>query len=362
MIKLFTMVKDENDIILDWILYHGSIFGYNNLYIIDNYSTDGTFEIIQRFNNLINIYRESDYTQKGTYMTNLINKYCTKNDIAFPLDIDEFIVYYDKNNNKININKDIIVNYINNLPLYNLYKCAYLYPILLNANGYEKATHEINYASYNNYGSMAKSFINVKTFTGVIDHGNHMYNENYLLTNIVLVHYHHRNIEQHKKKNKNNIIGLGYKYDYDFLNNFIQENLNCDGFHHIKMFLDYHNNKYSLPYISNPIYENYINISVLKDHIIYLNNFDWKTYINNYEDLRNAGINTRELALQHWNNHGIHEGRTYINIIDNNFDWETYIDNYEDLRNAGINTKELALQHWNNHGKNENRTDKKLSF
>ena len=34
MIKLFTMVKDENDIVEDWILYHGTIFGYDNLYIV----------------------------------------------------------------------------------------------------------------------------------------------------------------------------------------------------------------------------------------------------------------------------------------------------------------------------------------
>jgi len=46
-------------------------------------------------------------------------------------------------------------------------------------------------------------------------------------------------------------------------------------------------------------------------------NFDWKTYINNYEDLKKAGINTKEKALQHWNNHGKKEGRTDKNIHHN---------------------------------------------
>jgi len=41
-----------------------------------------------------------------------------------------------------------------------------------------------------------------------------------------------------------------------------------------------------------------------------------------------------------------------------NFDWKTYVDNYEDLRNAGINTKESALQHWYDSGRQEGRTDK----
>ena len=37
------------------------------------------------------------------------------------------------------------------------------------------------------------------------------------------------------------------------------------------------------------------------------------------------------------------------------FDWETYINNYEDLERAGINTKEKAWNHWITNGKNENR-------
>jgi len=88
-------------------------------------------------------------------------------------------------------------------------------------------------------------------------------------------------------------------------------------------------------------------------------NFDWETYLDNYEDLRNAGINTQELALHHWYNYGKNEGRTDKDI---NFDWETYLDNYEDLRNAGINTQELVLHHWYNYGKNEGRTDKDINF
>jgi hypothetical protein len=40
------MVKGEVDIVTDWILYHGTLFGFNNLFIIDNYSSDGTFETL----------------------------------------------------------------------------------------------------------------------------------------------------------------------------------------------------------------------------------------------------------------------------------------------------------------------------
>jgi hypothetical protein len=42
-----------------------------------------------------------------------------------------------------------------------------------------------------------------------------------------------------------------------------------------------------------------------------------------------------------------------------NFNWKNYIANYPDLRNAGISTKYQALKHYLTSGKNENRTDKK---
>ncbi len=37
--------------------------------------------------------------------------------------------------------------------------------------------------------------------------------------------------------------------------------------------------------------------------------FDWEFYINYYQDLKNAGINTKELALRHWQRYGEREGR-----------------------------------------------------
>ena len=104
MVKIFTMVKDEVDIVKDWIVYHGSLFGWNNIYILDNYSTDGTYEIIQEFAHLgINIFREDDYRFKGYYMSALIKEFCQNERFAFPIDIDEFIVYYDTKSKEIKI-------------------------------------------------------------------------------------------------------------------------------------------------------------------------------------------------------------------------------------------------------------------
>ena len=267
MTKLFTIVKDEVDIVEDWIIYHGSIFGLNNIYIIDNFSSDGTWEKINEFKNLINIFREPEYSKKGIYMRNLINIYCDNGEIAFPIDIDEFIIYYD--NNTISIDKDLINNYINNLPQCTLYKANYINPFITQENGYEKATYEMNYGSYCDMGNIAKSYFNTSYYKGDIDHGNHIYSTDYHLTKLCLVHYHSRNIEQMKKKILNNITGLGYHNDLNFLKNLINFNPNCDGNHHVKNQINVLEGTYCLPYhrINNSDI-NIINLSFLRDKII----------------------------------------------------------------------------------------------
>lgn len=45
-----------------------------------------------------------------------------------------------------------------------------------------------------------------------------------------------------------------------------------------------------------------------------MNEFNWKIYVNNYEDLRKVGINTKQKAWAHWEMHGKSEGRSYTNI------------------------------------------------
>ena len=96
-----------------------------------------------------------------------------------------------------------------------------------------------------------------------------------------------------------------------------------------------------------------------------LDNYDWNRYINENKDLIEAGINTKESAIKHWIKHGKNEERKIyiindnINKKNNNdyelFDWKKYIEDYEDLRKAGIDTKDKAWKHWLNYGKNENR-------
>ena len=105
-------------------------------------------------------------------------------------------------------------------------------------------------------------------------------------------------------------------------------------------------------------------------------NFDWKSYISNYDDLRI--FKTKEEAWKHWIYYGKNEKRIWGNkLIDkkevdkkevdkkevdknefDTFDWKSYISNYDDLRK--LKTKQEAWNHWIDHGKKENRICKNI--
>jgi len=242
------------------------MFGWDNIHIIDNFSSDGTWEKINEFKHLIKIFREPDYLKKGDYMRNLVNVYCKEGEIAFPLDIDEFIIYYDKSNNIVSIDKEHINNYINNLPPCRLYKANYINASIEKAGGYDKATNEINYGTYYDMGNAAKSFFNTSYYKGDIDHGNHIHTNDFHLTNICLVHYHWRNLEQMKKKILNNITGLGYPNNLDYLRDLINRAPMCSGNHHVRNQINVLEGRYSLPV--SGVDNNSISIKNLKERII----------------------------------------------------------------------------------------------
>ena len=237
-IKIFTMVKDEVDIVEDWIKYHGNIFGYKNLYIIDNNSVDGTYDILQKYiESGITIFQKDDYRLKGEYMTEMINdpKY-GEYDIAFPVDIDEFITHYDKTNNTIS--PEHTYKYIKTLSETEpVFKANYVQMVIdsRDEGGYTRATIEAKHGLYDDRGRGAKTFFNKKLWSGVIDHGNHYHTDNYYMTDIVLVHYHQRNTEQMKIKVINNLKGFGYDHtDITGIKRLLHENDKTEGGHHMQ--------------------------------------------------------------------------------------------------------------------------------
>jgi hypothetical protein len=270
LVKVFTMVKDEVDIIDDWVIYHGSMFGFPNIFVIDNFSTDGTYEKLLEFKKIgVNVFREPDYRLKGEYMTRLINTHCHNNDIAYPIDIDEFIVYYDRSSKNVWIDKSVITNYINQLPQnVPLFKTNYIQALPTNDNGFSRATVECNTGIYDDRGPVAKTFIRKRLFHNSVDHGNHIQSNDYYLTDLCLVHFHYRNIDQMKKKIYNNVHGFGYPVnDSAGLKNLLENNPCLSGFHHVKNQIEVLENQFKLNTIdkNDP---NIIDLSRLNQRIL----------------------------------------------------------------------------------------------
>jgi hypothetical protein len=270
MTKIFTMVKGEVDIINEWVLYHGSLFGFQNLYVIDNLSKDGTWEALvnlkKKYN--INITRLPDYKKKGEYMTKMFRSFCRPGEIGIPIDIDEFIVYYDKHTNKICCDGNKIFSVLKSLPPSQVYKMNYILTKITVPNGYKNAVINTTNGIYLDYGSLAKSFFNKSLFNGDIDHGNHYHTPNYILTNLCLVHYHARNLDQIKKKIYNNVTGLGYNpLDLNALKNLLAQG-GINGSHHIENQISVLENRYELG-VSN-LESSDIDLTPVSQHLLRL--------------------------------------------------------------------------------------------
>ena len=92
--------------------------------------------------------------------------------------------------------------------------------------------------------------------------------------------------------------------------------------------------------------------------------FNWIQYLKNYPDLELAGINTKRKLINHYNEFGIHEGRTDQDLnpkqTPKEFNWKQYLRNYPDLEKNGIYNKKQLIYHYKHFGKNEGRTDQPL--
>jgi len=114
--KIFCMTKNEYDLIEDFILYYGYLFGYENIIIIDNCSTNETvLEVYKKYEPLgIIIYYESDYTNgnQGIIFTKYMNQYKMECEYLIGLDTDEFLFSCESTS----FHKEDIHNILNNYP------------------------------------------------------------------------------------------------------------------------------------------------------------------------------------------------------------------------------------------------------
>jgi hypothetical protein len=202
MVKIICMVKNEVDIIQDWVLYHASLVGLNNITVLDNESTDGSFQLLKRLG--VQCVSVPDYKQKGRYTTQFIRRF--RNELVVPLDMDEFLVYYERGTNILSCDK--VAPLLHSLKVAPVYRMNYVDAMAHKESS--RATVEFKRGEYRDYGIQGKCFFHSKVFVGQVDHGNHYPTPHYVAVPFVLVHYHNRNRAQLVQKTMDNLTGLGY--------------------------------------------------------------------------------------------------------------------------------------------------------
>jgi len=115
--KVFTVTKNETDLIEDFIIYHGKIFGFSNIIIIDNMSTCPIVKDVYSKYMKIGITVVSESRYDGTSQGNAFSKHmlrykklCT---FLIGMDTDEFFMSNKGSAEKM---KNEIVKYLTSLP------------------------------------------------------------------------------------------------------------------------------------------------------------------------------------------------------------------------------------------------------
>ena len=98
-IRIVAMVRNEIELIEDWLNHHGPIASWWGIHVFDNGSTDGTYEKLLEYKQShgINVHTHDVFTKKGQVISRFITKYRKQPGVTIPLDADEFVVRWVDN-------------------------------------------------------------------------------------------------------------------------------------------------------------------------------------------------------------------------------------------------------------------------
>uniref|UniRef100_E6VQ44 Glycosyltransferase 2-like domain-containing protein n=1 Tax=Rhodopseudomonas palustris (strain DX-1) TaxID=652103 RepID=E6VQ44_RHOPX len=219
----FSMVKDEADIIEDWLRYAISIFGPGNVVVLDDASSDGTSDILFHYRSLIRTERVRSSAagpSKGELMTAAMNADRGAYDILVPLDADEFIGLQNswRRSDVMQVFEGLDVARTGRFKFPLTYQA--IPPLSAAPNGI-RLIKDFSVTSYEFFGNrrtdFAKTFFSARHFISV-DSGNHhgaSACERVDYTDFWLYHFPARSLDQFAKKilNGARYAGLWEKYD-----------------------------------------------------------------------------------------------------------------------------------------------------
>ena len=204
------MQKDEDLLIDGWCRYHGNLFGYENLYVFDNGSTnEQTIETLRKYARLgANIdwsrTEVADFFFKGEVVGALFRDLQTSKryDLFLPLDCDEFVSVSD--DRSVSFGKNAILEEMGKF-----IDCPDTVKIrdeFLNSPAYTDFFYRIN---------LNKVMFSADNFRK-LDHGFHLAGtdtEQWSLSRLALIHFHNKPFARTVSDAKRKLIGLGVNID-----------------------------------------------------------------------------------------------------------------------------------------------------
>ena len=95
MVKIFLMTKNEPEMIEDWLIYHGYLFGLENIHILDASDDQHVIGIYEKYQAWgLNVHFSAcGLDQIESELTKLMSYYRGENSFLIKLDTDEFLAY-----------------------------------------------------------------------------------------------------------------------------------------------------------------------------------------------------------------------------------------------------------------------------
>lgn len=220
--KIITVTKNEYDLIEDFVVYHGSIFGYENIILLDNGSDDTrVLDVYERYKPLgITIQHTYGYfgNKQGEHFTNAMLSYRGSAEFVIGLDTDCFFTINGSTD------KTHILHYLQSLPKdSDIFVVRKFFQSYVDTNNssykdgkYQRPTECKTYAIRTGSGNLTNLphvFFRASNFVST-ENGNHngitLFQRYHECREIVYVHYHHTGKTRDIERCRAILLGYGF--------------------------------------------------------------------------------------------------------------------------------------------------------
>lgn len=117
-LKVFLMTRNEWPLVKSNILYHGDLFGFSNVHVIDASTDKVVVNFLKKAQKELNLqvhFSSAGLRSVVKEINNLMHQNKENCSYFIKIDTDELITYYDPNKKTISIDRDVIQDYLDQL-------------------------------------------------------------------------------------------------------------------------------------------------------------------------------------------------------------------------------------------------------